>query len=248
MSTETLSVGIFGRGRLGQAIRQAAEAEPGLSLAWQTGRGADPAKVPVAIDASVGDAVEEHLEWALTQGVDLVIGATGWSLPDLEERIGGRIGVLVAPNFSLAVALMKKLSRVLGRFAAAENSRDLWLLEHHHRGKADAPSGTARALAETLLEAHPEKTEAVSSLSGKIAPHQLSVGVLRAGSEFGTHTVGVETPAETLTLSHSARNRGAFAEGALASARWLHRRKGLFTFDDFAADFLNPLFDLEVPS
>ena len=74
----------------------------------------------------------------------------------------------------------------------------------------------------------------------------LSYEGVMAGSEFGTHTVGVDAPAETLTLSHSARSRAAFAEGALTAAQWLHGRKGLYSFDQFAADFLNPLFDLEV--
>lgn len=246
--SDTLSVGIFGRGRLGQAIAAALRAEAGLHLAWQLGRDGAPEAVPVAIDASVAAAVPGHLEWALETGTDLVIGATGWSLEDLEARVSHRIGVLVAPNFSLSVALMKRLSGVLARFAAQGGGRDLWLLEHHHRGKADAPSGTARHLAQTLLESHPAKTEIVSAQHGPIAPHQLSVGVLRAGSEFGTHTVGIDAPAESLTLSHSARSRAAFAEGALAAARWLHGRKGLFSFDLFAAEFLNPLFDLEVSS
>lgn len=232
-------IGLFGRGRLASAIVAAAGAA-GTPLAWQAGRGEAPGgPVAVAVDASVAEAVADHLDWALATGTDLVIGTTGWALPDLEARIGGRIGVLTASNFSLAVALMARLATVLGRFAALDPARDPYLFEHHHRLKADAPSGTAKTLAAALLAGCPRKTEWVL---GAAAPHQLSVGVLRAGAEFGTHSLGLDSPAEVLELTHRARSRAPIAEGALAAARWLHGRKGLFTMDDLAREVLDPLF------
>jgi 4-hydroxy-tetrahydrodipicolinate reductase len=232
-------IGLFGRGRLASAIVMAAGAA-GTPLAWQAGRGEAPGgPVDVVVDASVAGAVEAHLDWALATGADLVIGTTGWALPDLEAHIGSRIGVLTASNFSLAVALMARLATVLGRFAALDPTRDPYLFEHHHRLKADAPSGTAKTLAAALLAGCPRKTEWVL---GAAAPHQLSVGVLRAGAEFGTHTLGLDSPAEVLELTHRARSRAPFAEGALAAARWLHGRKGLFTMDDLAREVLDPLF------
>jgi 4-hydroxy-tetrahydrodipicolinate reductase len=231
-----LRIGLFGRGRLGSAIA----AEAGDSLSWQVDLGESPAgPVDVVIDASVAGAVPEHLAWALETGTDLVIGATGWTLPDLETRVAGRIGVLVSSNFSLTVALMALLSTVLGRFAALDPARDPYLLEHHHRLKADAPSGTAKTLAAAVMAGCPRKTEWTLATP---APHQLSVGVLRAGAEFGTHTVGLDAPAEVLKLTHTARSRAPFAQGALQGARWLHGRKGVFTMEDLAADLLNPLF------
>jgi 4-hydroxy-tetrahydrodipicolinate reductase len=231
-----LRIGLFGRGRLGSAI--AAEAGDGLS--WQVDMGESPsAPVDVVIDASVAEAVPEHLAWALATGTDLVIGATGWTMPDLKARVGDRIGVLVSSNFSLTVALMARISTVLGRFAALDPARDPYVLEHHHRLKADAPSGTAKTLAAAVLAGCPRKTEWTL---GTPAPHQLNVGVLRAGAEFGTHTVGLDAPAEVLKLTHTARSRAPFAQGALQAARWLHGRKGVFTMEDLAADLLGPLF------
>ena len=231
-----LRLGVFGRGRLGGAI--AAEAQGQLS--WVVDQGEEPtATVDVAIDASVAEAVAGHLDWALATGTDLVIGATGWALPDLEARVAGRIGVLTASNFSLSVALMARFSTVLGRFAQLDPARDPYLLEHHHRLKADAPSGTAKTLAAALLAGCPRKTEWTL---GTPAPHQLSVGVVRAGVEFGTHTVGIDAPAEVLEISHIARSRAPFAQGALAAAQWLHGRKGVFTMDDLAAQLLDRLF------
>lgn len=240
MSDLELRIGLFGRGRLASAIVDAARAA-GAPLAWQAGRGERPSEAAdVVIDASAAEAVEAHLDWALASGTDLVIGTTGWSMPDLEARIGGRIGVLTAANFSLSVALMARLATVLGRFAALDPARDPYLLEHHHRLKADAPSGTAKTLAAALLAGCPRKTEWAL---GTPQPHQLSVGVLRAGAEFGTHTLGLDSPAEVLELTHRARSRAPFAEGALAAARWLRGRKGCFTMDDLAREVLDPLFD-----
>jgi len=65
---------------------------------------------------------------------------------------------------------------------------------------------------------------------------------VRAGVEFGTHTVGLDSPSEVLELTHTARSRAPFAQGALTAARWLHGRKGVFSMDDLAADLLDPLF------
>ncbi len=241
-----LRVGIFGRGRLAQAIAAAAPA--GTDAVWMLGRGEIPGEpVDVAIDASKGEAVATHLDWALATGTDLVIGATGWALEDLPARVGDRIGVLTAPNFSLSVALMARLATVLGRYAELAPELDPWLLESHHRMKADAPSGTALRLVDALLTGCPRKTTWVENAEGPIAPHQLSVGVLRAGSDPGTHVLGLDGEAETLRLEHHARSRGVFGAGAVRAAQWLHGRKGCFTFDDLASEVLDPLFRLGDP-
>lgn len=237
----SLRVGIFGRGRLAQAIRDAAG--PEVEVAWMLGRGeAPPAPVAVALDASTGEAVADHLAWAMATDTDLVIGATGWALPDLADRVGTRIGVLTAPNFSLSVALMARLATVLGRYAELATELDPWLLESHHRLKADAPSGTALRLANAFLAGCPRKTGWVMNPEGPLAPEALSVAVLRAGADPGTHVLGLDGPLETLRLEHHARSRGVFGAGALRAAAWLQGRKGCHTFDDLASDLLDPLF------
>jgi 4-hydroxy-tetrahydrodipicolinate reductase len=131
-----MRIGIFGRGRLGSAIGELA----GDRLQWQVSREKPPAtRVDVAIEASSGAVVEQRLEWAIDRGVGLVIGSTGWSLPDLRQRVGDRIGVLVAPNFSLTVALYRRFASALARYAAQSEDRDLYVIEHHHARKKDAP-------------------------------------------------------------------------------------------------------------
>jgi len=238
-----MRVGIFGRGRLGSAIAQEVRAAADLELVWHldVDDGPPPAGAELAFDASVAQAVGPHLDWALATGTDLVIGATGWTLPDLEARIAGRIAVLTSPNFSLAVALMARMATVMGRFAALDAELDPYLTDHHHRLKADAPSGTAKRLAAAVMAGCPRKT---AWTLGTPALNELSISVLRAGAEFGAHTVGLDGPAETLELTHRARTRAVFARGAVLSARWVRGRKGLFSFDQYAQETLDPLFQL----
>lgn len=235
-----MRLGIFGRGRLGSAVIALAARHADLEIAWAVDRGEAPSgPVDVALDVSLAEAVPGHLDWALATGTDLVIGATGWALPDLEARVGKGIGVLVASNFSLTVAFLSRMAELLGRYAQLDPARDPYVFEHHHRLKADAPSGTARTLAEALLRGCPRKREWVV---GPASPEQLNIGVLRAGSEFGRHTVGIDAPAETLEITHRARSREPFAAGALEACRWVRGRKGLYAMDDLASSLLAPLF------
>lgn len=235
---EPLRIGLFGNGRLGGAIA----AHLGSRMAWQVTREAPPhADVDVAIEASKGPAVAGRLEWALEHGVPLVIGSTGYDIPDLDERVGDRIGVVLAPNFSLGVALLRRLSLVLARFAARDEQLDPYLVEHHQARKLDAPSGTAKLLAQTLLEGCPRKTG--WTIGGPVQPDELSVGVMRAGHTYSEHRVGIDAPAEVLELRHTARSALAFADGALVAAQWLRGKKGVFTMEDVTATVLDPLFD-----
>ncbi len=237
---QQLRIGLFGRGRLGTAIA----ARCAEQLAWQVGRvastAATAAPVDVAIDASSGSVVPARVEWALATGTPLVIGTTGWDASGLAALVGARVGVVVAPNFSLGVALLRRFTLVLARFCAADDARDPYIVEHHQAKKHDAPSGTAKLLAQTVLDGCPRKRS--WTVGGPVAPEQLGIGVLRAGSTYSEHRVGVDAPAEVLELTHTARSAAAFADGALAAARWIQGRKGVFTMDDVASTVLDPLF------
>lgn len=235
-----MRIGIFGRGRLGSAIASAA----GPDLAWQVAREAPPAEsVDVAIDATTGAAVEGHLAWALARGASLVIGATGWDIPDLAARVENRIGVVVAPNFSLTVALLARLTRVLGRYAATDARFDPYIVEHHQARKLDAPSGTARMLAGIMIRACPRKQAIATPHEGPIAASDLCVASVRAGnSGANSHTVVLESPEESLLVRHEGRGSAVYASGALAACRFIAGRRGVFKMDDVARDALDPLF------
>ncbi len=240
-----MRIGIFGHGRLGAAIAGVVGEASDAELAWTVGRNETPHReADVVIDASSAAAVGAHLQWCLEHGADFLIGTTGWTIPDLEARVGQRIGVLTAPNFSLTVALYARLSLILARFAAGDEAKDPYLVEHHHARKHDAPSGTAKLLAGVLMRGCPRKTEwAIPAAGGDLKAHQLNVSSIRAGHTYSSHIVGIDAPGEVLELHHAARSPRPYAEGALVAARWIRGRKGLFTMDQVAKDVLDPLFE-----
>lgn len=222
-----LTIGLFGTGRLGSAIRDAAASQDDLAVAWAVGRGTLPeAPVDVAIDVSHADSVAAHLAWAGRTGTPLVIGTTGWDSALLDERPapGTLVPVLVAPNFSIGVALLRRLAGIVGGYAATSPvDVDLAVTDSHHRHKADAPSGTALALREALARGAGRADEAVQTTS------------LRIGSVVGEHEVIAASELETITLRHAAHDRRLFATGALTAARWLVTRSaGVHTLDDLA--------------
>ena len=236
-SANTIRIGLFGAGRLGQAIAE----HLGDRLAWQVTRDAPPnAEVDAIIEASSGTEVPTRLDWALANRVPLIIGSTGWDVPDLDKQVADKIGVVTAPNFSLGVAMLRRMSLAMARFAAREEVLDPYIVEHHQAKKHDAPSGTAKLLAATVLEGCPRKES--WRIGGPVDANELSVAVMRSGHTYSEHRIGIDAPAEVLELRHTARSPMAFADGALTAATWIQGKTGVFTMDDVSASVLDPLF------
>lgn len=236
-TTDSIRIGLFGAGRLGAAIAE----HLGDRLAWQVTREAPPnGDVDAIIEASSGSQVGARLDWALEHRVPLIIGSTGWEIDGFEDRVGDNIGVVTAPNFSLGVALLRRMSLVLARFSARDELLDPYIVEHHQAKKHDAPSGTAKMIADTMLEGCPRKES--WEIGGPIDSNQLSVAVMRAGHTYSEHRVGIDAPAEVLELRHTARSPMAFADGALTAATWIQGKTGAYTMDDVSASVLDPLF------
>jgi 4-hydroxy-tetrahydrodipicolinate reductase len=126
--------------------------------------------------------------------------------------------VVAAPNFSIGAILFTEIAARAGELFVAREEFGAWVHEAHHVAKRDAPSGTALALKRRLESAGYEKPIDMSST--------------RAGHIPGVHTVGFDGPSETVMLTHSVRDRGTFARGALLAARWVHGRRGWFTMHD----------------
>src|SRR5262249_36769990 len=146
---------------------------------------------------------------------NVVIGTTGWNdheqtMRRLAEDAG--IGVVAAPNFSLGVALFQVLAEQAAKMFAPHPDFGAWIHEVHHAAKKDAPSGRAIALQRAMHAAG--YTRLIDMASS------------RAGSAPGTHTIGFDGPFETITMTHTNRDRAAFAQGALQAARWVHGKQG----------------------
>ena len=175
----------------------------------------------VAIDFSLAEAVPENFPVLAARGMNIVIGATGWQAQEARLRAEAEtrgIGVVAAPNFAIGVNLFLALTERAAELWRDQPAFGAWLHELHHAAKKDAPSGTALALE--------------AAMRGKGYAHSIDVASSRAGSIPGTHTVGFDAAAETITLTHTARDRTVFARGALQAARWLGGRRGWFTMRD----------------
>ncbi|OLT21956.1 hypothetical protein BJF81_14010 [Ornithinimicrobium sp. CNJ-824] len=237
-----LSVGLLGTGRLGSAIRAAAASQDDVEVVWAVGRGTvldGPAPVDVAVDVSSADAVADHLAWARRTGTPLVVGTTGWDPVLVPADVD--LPVLVAPNFSLGVALVEQLARALGRYAAhAPSPVDLAVTDTHHRHKVDAPSGTAVLLREALVAG--TRGDGSGGDDRGAGPHPVQTTSLRVGEVVGRHEVLAASALETITITHEAHDRAIFAAGALTAARWLvGRPAGRWSMADLAAEHLTTL-------
>ena len=219
---------LVGYGRMGKLV-EALAPEYGAQIAGViTARDAERSlregsygPVDVAVDFTLADAVPRNLPLLASRGINVVIGTTGWSahetaMREVASRAG--IGVLAAPNFSIGVNLFQLLVEEAARRFASHESYGAWINELHHAAKKDAPSGTALQLRSGMERAGYTRAVDMSST--------------RAGSIPGTHTVGFDGPADTVTMTHTVRDRAVFARGALEAARWLKGKQGWFTMRD----------------
>lgn len=179
----------------------------------------------VLIDFTSAEACVNHVRAAAAARVPAVIGATGL---DNDQRQAVRalardIAIVLAPNMSVGVNLLFKITREVARMLGPEYNIEI--LEIHHNQKKDSPSGTAERLAECAAEAlhwdYPD--DAVFGRHGLIGPRperQIGVHALRGGDVAGEHTVAFIGNGERIELTHKAHNRDNFAHGALRAARF----------------------------
>ena len=253
----TTTIGIHGAaGRMGRAIIRAAltrndcaigaalvrpgSPRAGDQLAKQFGDGApdlefaaalDPdANLDVLIDFSCCDAFDAALALALERRVAFVTGTTGLSPAQTIalKDAGAKIPVLWAANFSLGVALLRRLAAAAA--AALDESFDCEIVEAHHRNKQDAPSGTALVLGRAVADARRRSLEDVARYTrqgqtGARATGEIGFAVIRAADIVGEHTVIFAAPGERIELTHRASSREVFAHGAVRSAIWLARQE-----------------------
>ena len=177
--------------------------------------------VDVAIDFSIPGSVMMNAPVLAKRGINLVIGTTGWGQhePKLRQLVADAgVGIVVAPNFSTGVVLFESIvARAAGLFAGQADF-GAYLHESHHAAKKDAPSGTALLLKRAMEEAGFDRP--------------IDVAASRAGYIPGTHTIGFDGAAETITLTHTARDRTPFARGALTAAAWIQGKRGWYTMRD----------------
>ena len=188
----------------------------------------------VCIDFSAPDVVVDHMKLAAESGVDIVVGTTGWY--DALDRVRGLFegsAMLYAHNFSVGMNIFFRAVKQMGALINGAPEYDVYVQEHHNRDKVDSPSGTALRLGEILLEEVDRKKQLHSTSSvGGVGPDSLHLSSVRAGTVAGSHTIGFDSPADSIELHHASKNRVGFATGALKAARWVQGKKGVYTMDD----------------
>ena len=225
-----MNLALIGYGKMGKLVEQLAPsqgAEVRLRLdefnnANYEGITAENFRgIDVAIDFSIPSAAVENIERISALGVNLVVGTTGWfehldRVRAVVERNG--TGLVWSPNFSIGVNAFFRLVSEAARLMANESAYESWAYEIHHSAKKDAPSGTLWKLLEEMKKAGYSRKIDLSSN--------------RAGAHPGTHEIGFDSAADTITLRHVARSREGFAQGALRAAKWLVGKKGFYEFGD----------------
>ena len=227
---EPARLAIVGYGKMGRLIEQLAP-EYGFAVALKLDEfnnldyaGVTPENfrgVHVAVDFSIPAAVPENVRRIAALGVNIVVGTTGWleHLDAVKSAVDlAGIGLVWSPNYSIGVNAFLRVVREAARLLAREPAYGAWAWEIHHATKKDAPSGTLLKLVEEMRAA------------GYARP--IDVGSNRAGAHPGTHEIGFDSAADSITLRHTARSREGFARGALKAAQWVAGKPGFHEFAD----------------
>ncbi len=179
------------------------------------------AGVEVAIEFSTPDTTLTNIRRLVALKVPTVVGTTGWYAhrDEVKQLVAANDAALVwAANFSIGMNLFFKIARDAAALFARYAEYDPYLLEAHHKFKKDAPSGTALVIAQQLAKSYGDRTPEFS--------------VIRAGHIPGTHEVGFDSEADTITLTHTARSRAGFAVGAVLAAELLAGKRGFYEFPE----------------
>jgi 4-hydroxy-tetrahydrodipicolinate reductase len=223
-----MRLAIVGYGKMGRLIEQLAPEHDcevvlkldefnnvnGVGITADHFRGVD-----AAIEFSVPEAAVDNIERLAALGVNAVVGTTGWF--GEVERARAAVakhgtGLVWSANFSIGVNVFQRVVAEAARLLKDEAAYEAWAWEIHHSAKKDAPSGTLIKLVDAMREAgYANKIDQAAS---------------RVGAHPGTHEIGFDSAADTITLRHSARSREGFARGALKAAQWISGKKGFYEF------------------
>lgn len=225
-----LNITLIGYGKMGKMVEKIAE-EAGHNITSRI----DPQlydncmdaatlhETDICIDFSHPHSVLSNIKKTVELGIDMVVGTTGWDdhLAEVQHLVTkNETGFLYAPNFSIGIHLFQEIVTHAAEHIMPTRQYDVAGMEAHHKHKADTPSGTAKAIAQAIA-----KTTAIN-------PEDIPFSSIRCGSIPGTHTIVFDSPSDTITLTHQARDREGFAKGAVTAAEWLHGRKGFYTLQD----------------
>ena len=199
--------------------------------------------VDVCVDFTHPDSVIDNVEKISKFRKNIVVGTTGWynNMDEVKKIVkNAKIGLIWSGNFSIGVNIyfrvIESAARVINKFS----DYDLFVHEFHHNKKADSPSGTAVMIGKILVDNIERKKKIVTEeLKRKIDPDELHISSTRCGTIPGTHTVGFDSSADTIELTHTARSREGFALGAVTAAQWIQGKKGFYDINDMMKSIID---------
>ncbi|WP_367925229.1 4-hydroxy-tetrahydrodipicolinate reductase [uncultured Ruthenibacterium sp.] len=196
--------------------------------------GNDIPPADVVIDFSVPELLTDTVEWCCERKIPYVVGTTGISVAQEKvlQRASTLIPIFESANMSLGIYVLTELALVAQK--ALGEDFDIEIIERHHRGKVDSPSGTALSIAKSLRNADKELFFTYGRKGQKKrAMGEIGIHSVRGGTIAGEHEILFAGADESLTLSHHASSRMVFARGALRAAMWLsHQPPGKYTMKD----------------
>lgn len=213
-----MKLGLFGFGKMNQLVASLATEEKASIVAIESSshKMGTLNEADVGIDFSHSSCVFSNLERCQKFNIPLLIGTTGWehNLEECKEFVlKNQMGALYSPNFSLGIYLFSQILKQAAFLLEKTPYYNLMGIETHHQEKKDAPSGTALSIA-------------------RIFENKLAFHSIRFGSHPGKHEILCDSPFDSISLVHEARNKIGFAKGAYIAARWLKEKKGWYTIDD----------------
>jgi len=191
----------------------------------------------VAIEFSTPDSVIHNLEALINKGVNVVCGTTGWYkqkqyITDLVKE--QKVGFLHATNFAIGTQIFWRTLKQLAKYINKFDEYDILMNEVHHKNKLDSPSGTAITTAEILIENINRKTKInTEKVNQKIGDEEIHLSSTRGGYVIGEHTVVCDSQHDTIKISHFGKSRASYAIGAIKSAQWLYKKKGVYSINDY---------------
>ncbi|HEX6499497.1 MAG TPA: 4-hydroxy-tetrahydrodipicolinate reductase [Micromonosporaceae bacterium] len=238
---EPIRVGVLGaRGRMGTEVCRAVDAAPDMELVAMIEQGdwlfnASDAGAEVVVDFTTPDVVMDNLHWCVDQGINVVVGTSGFTEQRLERvrtwlSRKPEVGVVIAPNFAVGAVLMMDFAARAARFFESVE-----IIEQHHPGKTDAPSGTALRTAQMIAEARaaagrtemPDATKDEMPGARGATVDGVHVHSVRATGLVAHQEVLFGTNGETLTIRHDSFTRASFMPGVLLAIRSVIHRPGL---------------------
>ncbi len=247
-----IKLAIIGYGKMGKLIHQLSEQydievvsiidsyieKYDLEINKENLKGAD-----ICVDFTAPESAFENIKLVFKAGSKIVIGTTGWfdNLAEIEKICSlENQGIVYGSNFSVGMNMFYMITRFTAQCFNKIPQYDVFGLEKHHKHKVDSPSGTAKELSKIIVKEIDRKNVAVYECLDR-APFSVEFhfASVRGGSVPGTHEISFDSDADTISLTHTARNREGLAHGALMACQWLHDKQGCFDFKDIFEEMIN---------